>query len=85
MLEATNDFVFIIRDEVEKEKAGMFIPGQGREKPHTGKIISVGELTEDKKIKPDRIAIFHKGIGFPIDIEDKTYLVLTGKEVIAVL
>ena len=85
MIEATNDFIFIIRDEVEKEKAGMFIPGQGREKPHRGKIISVGELTEDKKIQPDKIAILHKGVGFPIEIDGIEYLVLVGKEVIAVL
>lgn len=84
-IEATNNFVFIKRDEVEKEKSGLFIPGQGREKPHRGKIISVGELTEDKKIKSGRIAIFHKGIGFEIDLDGEVYLVLMDKEVIAVI
>ncbi len=84
-IQATNNFVFIIRDEVEKEKAGLFIPGQGREKPHRGKIISVGGLTQDKKIKEGKIAVFHKGIGFSIDMDGTEYLVLMDKEVIAVL
>lgn len=82
---AVNNFIFIIRDETEKEKSGIFIPGQGREKPSRGKIISVGELTEDKKIQVDKTAIFHKGIGFEIILDDTVYLVLSDKEVIAVL
>lgn len=83
-VQATNNFVFIIRDEIETEKAGLVIPGVGREKPHQGKIFSVGELVEDKKIKKGAIGVFHAGIGFEIDIDEQTYLVLMGNEIIGV-
>lgn len=85
MLQATNNFVLIMRDSIEKEKDGIFIPGQGREKPSRGKVFSVGELVEDKKIQIDKTAIFHKGIGFELDIDGVVYLTLSGNEVIAVL
>lgn len=84
-IEATNNFVFIIRDEIQKEKGGMIIPGQGRVKPNKGTIFSVGELTEDKKIKQGKTAIFHAGIGFEIDYEGTVYLVLMDKEVIGIV
>lgn len=84
-IEATNNFVIIIRDEVVEEKGGMFIPGKGREKPHQGTILSVGELTEDKKIQEGRKALFHKGIGFEIEYEGQTYLYLTDREVISIV
>ena len=83
-LKACNNFVFIIRDEEQEETMGLVIPGQGREKPHQGKIFSVGELTEDKKIKKGAIAIYHRGIGFSIEVDGQEYLVLMDKEVIGI-
>lgn len=85
-VQATNTFVFIIRDEVEKEKAGMFIPGEARVKPHQGIIISVGGLVRDLKIKngKNKVAVFHAGVGFEIDIDEKTYLVLNDTEIIGI-
>lgn len=83
---ATNNFVFIIRDEAEKEKAGMFIPSKGVEKPHKGVIYSAGDLVQDKKIKngKNKGVIFHKGNGFEIEFEGTTYLVIEGERIIAV-
>lgn len=86
-IQATNNFVFIVRDEVQKESSGLLIPGQGREKPHQGTIFSIGHLVKDPKIKggKNRKCLFHKGIGFSIDFEGVEYLVLMGDEIIAVL
>lgn len=85
-VKATNNFVFIIRDEVKKEEAGMFIPGKARVKPHQGVIISVGSLVRDIKIKngKNKVAIFHNGIGFEIDIDEQVYLVLSDTEIIGI-
>lgn len=87
MIQATNNFVFIIRDEAEKEKEGLIIPGQGQEKPHEGTIFSVGDLVADKKIKSGKgkKCLFFKGNGFDIPYQDKTYLVLESDRVVAVL
>lgn len=86
-IEATNDFVFIIRDEAEKETMGLIIPGQGQEKPSHGTIHSVGDLVQDKKIKQGKgkKAIFHKGNGFDIDYEGQTYLVIEGGRIIGII
>lgn len=84
---ATNTYVFIIRDEIETEKAGLYIPNQGQEKPSRGEIFSIGGKVTDPDIKKGKgmKAVFHKGIGFEIDIDGVIYLVLNEGEIIAVL
>jgi co-chaperonin GroES (HSP10) len=84
MIQATNNFVFIIRDEAEKETNGLFIPEQGVEKPSQGTIYSVGELVQDKSIQKDKKAVFMKGNGQEIKYKGETYLVLDGDRIIGV-
>lgn len=87
MVQATNNFVFVIRDEAEKEKSGLLLPDSGVEKPHHGTVYSTGELVRDKKIKAakGKKICFHKGVGFPLEIEGEEYLILTDDQVIGVL
>lgn len=84
MIQATNNFVFIVRDKAETEKGGLIIPGAGREKPHQGTIVSVGDLVQDKNIKKakGKKCLFHKTVGWPIDFEGTEYLVLEGHQII---
>lgn len=84
--EAVNNFVYIIRDETEKETDGLLIPGRGQEKQSTGTIYSVGSLTRDAKIKKaiNKKAKFFKGTGFEQDIEGVNYLVLTDDQITGV-
>jgi co-chaperonin GroES (HSP10) len=84
---ATNNFIFIIRDEIETEKAGLYIPNQGQEKPSRGEIFSIGGKVTDPDIKKSKgmKGVFHKGIGFTIDIDGAEYLVLQEHEIIAIL
>lgn len=86
-LKATNTFVWIIRDLTPSEKGGLLIPTSGKVKPHTGIIFSVGGKVTDPDIKRGKAAkaLFHKGVGFEIDFEDKTYLVLQEHEILAVI
>lgn len=86
-IKATNNFVFIIRDEAEKIKSGMYIPDKGIEKQHKGRIVSAGRLVRDPNIKGGvgRTAVFHKGVGFEITYEEVTYLVLSDTEVIGIV
>lgn len=85
-IQATNNFVFIIRDKVEDETMGLLIPDQGKVKPHSGRIVSVGSLVRDIRIKngKEKTAIFHNGIGFSITYKDATYLVLMDSEIIGI-
>lgn len=84
MIQATNNFVFIIRDEIKEEAGGLLIPDQGKEKPSHGIIYSVGELVSDKKIKKGKKAIFMKGNGQDIEYDNQNYLVLDGDRIIGV-
>jgi chaperonin GroES len=86
-IQATNDFVFIVREKAKSEDSGLIIPSGGREKPHEGTIHSIGSLVQDKAIKggKNKKALFHKGAGFEIEYEGTTYLVLNASHIIAVV
>lgn len=81
--EATNNFVYIVRDETQKEIGGLLIPGKGQEKLNIGTVHSVGYLAKDPKIKKskNRKVLFFKGTGFEQEIEGVTYLVLTDDQI----
>lgn len=85
-VKATNNYVWIIRDKTEGEKAGLILPGAGRVKPHQGLIVSVGQLVKDGNIKAGKgkKGLFHKGIGMEIEYEDQVYLVLQEHEIIGI-
>lgn len=82
---ACNKFVLVLRDETESESYGLEIPNEGRVKPHSGTIHAVGSKVEDENIKAGigKKCLFHAGIGFDLEYEETTYLVLGGHEIIA--
>lgn len=86
-IHATNNAVFVIQDKEESEKSGLLIPGKDRVKPHEGKIITIGDLVQDKRIKgaKNKKCLFHKGVGFEIEYDGTTYLVLNSEHIIAIL
>jgi co-chaperonin GroES (HSP10) len=86
-IQATNNYVFVIRDKAVAEKSGIIIPDQGREKPNQGTVFSVGDLIQDKTIKKakNKKCLFFKGTGFHIEFEEVEYLVLTSDQIIAIL
>jgi co-chaperonin GroES (HSP10) len=86
-IQATNGFVFVIQDKAKSEESGLVIPGIGREKPHQGTVLSIGDLVLDKKIKgsKNKKCLFHKGSGFKIEYEGVEYLVLSAEHIIAIV
>lgn len=82
---ATNNCVWVIMDETPSEKGGLIIPSMGKKKPNTGSIFSVGELVQDKKIKENKKAIFHDGVGQKIEYDGKEYLIIQGNEIIGIV
>jgi len=86
MPRAVGQRVWIIRHKTESEKSGLIIPGQGREKPHTGDIFSIGQLCKDPDVKRSKgkTAIFHKNVGQEIEYEGIVYIVLFEHEIIGV-
>lgn len=84
-IQAVNQFVFIIRDDITEEVSGLVIPGQGQEKPNYGLIHSAGELIADKKIESGKRAMFHKGGGMSIEFEGVEYVVIEGDRIISII
>jgi len=86
-IQATNNYVFVVLEETLTEKSGLLLPSQSKEKPSRGKIITVGDLVQDKKIKngKDKTALFHKGSDASIEFEGVDYQVLESNHIIAVV
>jgi co-chaperonin GroES (HSP10) len=84
-VQATNNCIWVIRDEAESQKGGLIIPDIAKKKTHQGKIQSVGKLVQDKSIKTDNTAIFNQTSGFEIDFNGITYTILRDTDVIGVI
>lgn len=87
--QATNTYVYIIRDEIQKNISERIIPGRGRVKPHKGLIFSIGSKVTDKDIKDGfkskKSGLFHSGIGQEIEIDGVVYLCLEEAHIIGVI
>lgn len=86
-IKATNNYVWVVRDEIPTESNGLILPSVGKEKPHTGKILSIGGLVRDANIKggKSKTCLFHKGVGQQIDFEGAEYLILEENHIIAIV
>ena len=86
-MKAVNEFVLVIRDKTESEKNGLVLPEGGKVKPHQGTIVSSGKLVKDPDIKSGKgkKCLFHKTVGFELEFEGTTYLVLMGHEIIGIV
>lgn len=86
-MKATNEFVLVIRDKAETETKGFVLPSDGKKKPSVGTIFSVGVLAKDGNIKSGKgkRCLFHPTVGWEIDFEGVTYLVLGSHEIIALV
>lgn len=85
-LQATNDHVFILREESTNEIGGLLLPDSAVKKTNKGEILSIGDTVQDKHIKSGlgKTAIFNFGAGFEIEDEGQTFLVLQGGQILGV-
>lgn len=81
---ACNEFVLVLRDKTETEKSGLLLPSGGRVKPSRGTIHAVGSLVKDQNIKAGKgkKCLFHPTVGWEIEYEGVSYLVLQDREII---
>lgn len=78
--------------EEEKTKSGIVLPDTAKEKPQKGKVIAVGpgKILDNGQRSPMEvnegdIVIYSKYAGTEIKIEDKEYLILSDRDILAVL
>jgi len=78
--------------EEEKTKSGIVLPDTAKEKPQKGKVIAVGPgkildngQRSPMEIKEGDIVIYSKYAGTEIKIEDKEYLIVSDRDILAIL
>ena len=76
----------------ETTKSGIVLPDTAKEKPQEGKVIAVGpgRTTEEGKLIPPEIqagdtVLFAKYSGTEVRLEEKDYLILTERDILAKL
>jgi chaperonin GroES len=79
-------------EEEEVKKGKIIIPDTAKEKPQQGKVIAVGpgKISEDGKripleVKEGDTILFGKYSGTEIEIENKKYLILDERDILAVI
>lgn len=79
--------VLVERVEEEKKTAsGIIIPDNVKEKPLSGKVISISdEVAEEKKVHEGDTVVFAKYSGTEIKIDGKEYLVMNLDDVLGIL
>jgi co-chaperonin GroES (HSP10) len=81
-IKAKNNCVWVIREIPDSEIGGIYIPDTAKKKAHKGKVISVGKLVEDKSIAEGMTVVFNQTSGFEIELDNITYVVLRGNEIV---
>ena len=76
----------------EKTASGLYLPDTAKEKPQEGKVLAAGEgkLTEEGKKLPMQVKvgdsiIYGKYSGTEVKIDGKEYLILSEKDVLAII
>src|SRR6202140_3959727 len=79
-------------EQAEKSAGGVFLPDTAKEKPQEGRVLAVGtgrtldngtKLAMD--VKPGDKIIYSKYSGSKIKLEGKEYLIISEKDVLAVI
>jgi len=88
------DKIVVERFEEKEEKtpSGIIIPDTAKEKPQFGKVVAVGpgRLLDNGDLKPlsvkeGDVVLFNKYAGNEVEVDGKTYLVMSEDEVLAVI
>ncbi len=78
--------------EEEKTKSGIVLPDTAKEKPQKGKVIAVGPgkildngQRSPMEVKEGDTVIYSKYAGTEVKIDDKEFLILSDRDILAVL
>ncbi len=76
----------------EKTKSGIVLPDTAKEKPQEGKVVAVGAgkvLDNGQRVVPDVKAgdkvIFSKYAGTDVKVDGKEYLILSERDILAII
>jgi chaperonin GroES len=82
------DRVLVETIEAEtKTASGIIIPDNAKEKPQKGKVIAVGKGTKDSSmtVKVGDLVLYGKYSGTELKLEGKDYLIMSEKDILAIV
>ena len=82
------DRVLVEAIEAEtKTASGIIIPDNAKEKPQKGKIMAVGKGTKDNPmtVKVGDLVLYGKYSGTELKLEGKDYLIMSEKDILAIV
>lgn len=82
------DRVLVETIEAEtKTASGIIIPDNAKEKPQKGKIMAVGKGTKDNPmtVKVGDLVLYGKYSGTELKLEGKDYLIMSEKDILAIV
>jgi len=82
------DRVLVEPTEAEtKTASGIIIPDNAKEKPQKGKIMAVGKGTKDNPmtVKVGDLVLYGKYSGTELKLEGKDYLIMSEKDILAIV
>ena len=70
-----------------KTASGIIIPDNAKEKPQKGKIMAVGKGTKDNQmtVKVGDLVLYGKYSGTELKLEGKDYLIMSEKDILAIV
>ena len=82
------DRVLVEPTEAEtKTASGIIIPDNAKEKPQKGKIMAIGKGTKDNPmtVKVGDLVLYGKYSGTELKLEGKDYLIMSEKDILAIV
>ena len=82
------DRVLVEAIEAEtKTASGIIIPDNAKEKPQKGKVMAVGKGTKDSlmTVKVGDLVLYGKYSGTELKLEGKDYLIMSEKDILAIV
>ena len=87
------DRIVVLPDDAKTmTPSGLIIPQMAREKPIMGSIIAIGDgkMSALGDLMPVRLSVgqhvlYHKAAGTPIEVGERTYLIMMERDVLAVM
>ncbi|MCP0886372.1 co-chaperone GroES [Ligilactobacillus sp. WILCCON 0076] len=93
MLKPLGDRVILeVQKEEEQKVGGIILASNAKEKPQTAEVVAVGDgrvLDNGQKVTPSvkkgEVVLFDKYSGTEVKYEEKTYLVVHEKDIVAIV
>lgn len=82
-----NKIIVEPKEAVEKTASGIIIPDSAKEKPQQGSVVAVGggKADEPMEVKVGDTILYGKYSGSEIEVDGKTYMVMSQSDVLIIL